>query len=100
MQLLWLRTASSGTSLRGAPFDVIEVFDIVSGEWSTSRATVPLPRRHGAKAVAVYGKIWLIGGRDSDFIDTIDVFDPTTLTWSPGPHLPNGGIVWAGTIGI
>ena len=68
--------------------------------WETSGfvweelAPVPGPARLGASAVAVRGKVYLIGGHvlgadgPRETVSTVDVFDPASGTWSPGAPLP------------
>jgi N-acetylneuraminic acid mutarotase len=77
------RAADAGGGSSGGP-----------GAWSAAQA-LPVPRFEGAGAV-VGGRILFVGGitgvlddqlsaRESD---RVDVYDPATATWSPGPPLP------------
>lgn len=35
------------------------------------------------------GKLWVIGGEEGDpFLDSVEIFDPATGMWQPGPSLP------------
>jgi hypothetical protein len=49
---------------------------------------MPAPRDHLA-AVLAGGEIWAIGGRVSGRIQSrVDIYDPATDEWRPGPPLP------------
>jgi N-acetylneuraminic acid mutarotase len=72
-----------------------EVYDPSTGKW-TPAAPLPKPRDHMV-AVAVVGKIHVIGGRfagNDDMVDWHDVYDPTTNSWTAAPPLPTarGGV--------
>jgi Kelch motif protein len=55
--------------------------------WSLG-AEMPRPRDHLSVVVVVDGRIWAIGGRDPESLARVDIYDPATDTWSPGPELP------------
>jgi N-acetylneuraminic acid mutarotase len=62
-----------------------------SGAW-VARAPMPNPRSHFA-AVADEGKIWTIGGQtgqgdNATVSAAVNVYDPSSNTWSTGPSLP------------
>ena len=45
--------------------------------------------RREASTVTYNGKIYLIGGYDSYiYLDSVEIYDPATNTWSMGPKLP------------
>jgi N-acetylneuraminic acid mutarotase len=47
--------------------------------------------RSQPSAVALNGKIYVLGGFDnnSNFLDSMEIYDPTTNTWSAGPTIPS-----------
>ncbi len=58
-----------------------------SPEWKS----VPQPfRRRAFNAAAIEGKIYVVGGMNSDneVEKTVDIFDPKAAAWSTGPALP------------
>jgi N-acetylneuraminic acid mutarotase len=77
------------------------VYDPGSNRWSEA---APVPRAEGSPAaVALGGKIYVIGGRSGseDYGDTF-VYDPRADTWARGPSIPPrgtaGAAVWRGSI--
>lgn len=64
------------------------VFDLGAREWS-AREAPPETARRGAAALALDGRLWLIGGvRDGQAGARVDVYDPETDRWSRAPDLP------------
>ena len=57
------------------------------GKGWTTGAGMPRPRDH-LSVVAVEGRIWAIGGRDPRSLARVDIYDPATDSWQPGPDLP------------
>lgn len=65
------------------------IYDTVADTW-TPMPNLPTPRDH-LVAAAVGGRIWAIGGRDTDVgahVPDVDVYDPDAGTWSAGPPMP------------
>ncbi len=60
-----------------------------ASKWAASTAT-PGGVIQETAAVALAGKIWMLGGLTSftDYSDEVWVFDTATSTWSAGPDLP------------
>ncbi len=50
-------------------------------------APIPVPRDH-LGAVVVDGEVWVIGGRDDEIKDRVDIYDPAEDAWRDGPALP------------
>ena len=66
--------------------DGVLEFTPSSGEWRMLPGG-NAPRDH-ANAVALDGKVWLIGGRGpTGETNAVETFDPATETWSDGPSL-------------
>ena len=63
------------------------VYDPSTQTWDTSRAHLPTPRDH-LIVVAYDGKLYTIGGRYSDNLPTVEIYDPATDTWTQGPDMP------------
>lgn len=49
---------------------------------------VPGGLRDHVRAVAADDRIYVLGGRDGDLTDRVDVFDPTEPSWHEAPPLP------------
>jgi N-acetylneuraminic acid mutarotase len=65
----------------------IWAYDVARGTWRTDLAPMPTFRDH-AQAVAVDGRILVMGGRDeSGNLATVDIYDPATDSWSAGPPM-------------
>jgi N-acetylneuraminic acid mutarotase len=55
--------------------------------WSIG-AEMPRVRDHQS-VVEVRGRLWAIGGRDPNSITRVDIYDPVSDSWRPGPELPH-----------
>jgi len=80
--------ALAGTGTGGAPVLAIERFD---GKGWHEEGTIPGPGLNAPAAVALNGKIYLIGGFETDTNipgDRVLVYDTTTRTWSRAAPLP------------
>ncbi len=76
---------SGYNSSGGLLTSTVEVYDPSTNTWSTA-ASMPTAR-FGLAAAAVNGKIYAIGGVNSSggsevFLNTVEVYDPATNTWS------------------
>jgi large repetitive protein len=80
----------------GASLDTVEVYDPATGLWT---AGAPLQtRRDNLGAAVVDDVLYAFGGRTRDAngdvvdgaLDSLEIFDPVTQTWSPGASLPTG----------
>jgi N-acetylneuraminic acid mutarotase len=61
-------------------------YDPAADSWEIL-AEMAQPREHVA-AVALEGKLWVLGGRwGEEMLNTVEVFDPVTGTWSSGPPM-------------
>jgi N-acetylneuraminic acid mutarotase len=85
---------AGGRPPRGADF---AVYDSAADRW-TVLADMPTQRNHLAGA-AIDGKIYIAGGRhgggfQSDMTDALEVYDPTTGTWSAAAPMarPRSGV--------
>lgn len=67
-----------------------EVLDPSTNKW-TYRASMPTPR-YNAGAAVIDGKIYVVGGYNSDSpeLDVLEIYDPTTDSWITGPSMPTG----------
>jgi len=71
----------------------VEEYDPLTDTW-TEKASMPTPRDRVSTAV-VGGKIYAMGGTQWDSeanigksVPTVEVYDPTTDTWTPGATMP------------
>ena len=72
--------------------DNLEVLDLDTQTWSV-QAPMPSGPRAGLAVTACRGKIWAIGGNtmmheDQRIVDRVEVYDPDSDSWEPGPSLP------------
>ena len=97
--------ALAGTGIGGAPVLVIERFD---GRAWHDEGNIPGPGLNAPAAVALNGKIYLIGGFGTDTnipSDGVLVYDTATRTWSraaplPAPRGGHAAVVLAGKIHV
>lgn len=78
--------SNTGGPCSGNPVAMVERYDIDTGMWTT---VAPLPAaRSDLAAATVGGKIYVFGGCDGAraFLNTVDVYDPVTNTWSTAPQ--------------
>ena len=65
-------------------------YDALLGTWQTNLAQRPFPgSRHAAEVAG--GRVFLLGGVDAGSPGRVQIYDPTTNTWSLGAPMP-----WAG----
>jgi N-acetylneuraminic acid mutarotase len=111
-----LYTAGGLTRYWGFPtrqriFDDLFAFDPTRGCWEVI-STLSFPRRYNGIA-ELDGRIWIVGGEgelgerggEPTTLDVVDIYDPATDTWTPGPTLnqvrtdpfvmTSGGRIWA-----
>ena len=70
-----------------APLDLVREYDPGADQWKTLPSSLPTPRS-GLAAAALDGKIYLVGGITTAPVDTVDVYDPATDTFSSAAPLP------------
>ncbi len=76
-----------------------QVFDPVTAEWSTPVTSGTYSQRQGVTTAQINGMIYAFGGKNlatGGYFNTIDVFDPTTNTWS-NPSTTGNPIARAGS---
>jgi hypothetical protein len=81
--------ALAGTGQGGAPVLDVERFD---GERWTVETTLPGRGRNAPAAVALDGRIFLIGGFDTTSntpLERVDIYDPSMRAWSEATPLPS-----------
>jgi N-acetylneuraminic acid mutarotase len=71
----------------------LEVYDPATDTWTT-KAPLPSERSHTA-AAAIDGKLYVIGGvvsagTTANFLNTLEVYDPATNTWTSKKGMPTG----------
>lgn len=73
----------AGGGTRGfQPSDVVDIYDVKTGQWETSRLSAP---RHGTAAVSVGQKIYIAGGyhlKTKEESDVVDIYDVSDKTWT------------------
>jgi Kelch motif/Galactose oxidase, central domain len=79
-----------GGSVTG-PLATHEIYHPGTGTW-TSGAPLPTARSALGAATGPDGRIYAIGGvtgaAGTDFLDTLEIYDPATGAWSTGPSMP------------
>lgn len=85
----------------------VEAYDPVTDSWTTRS---PLPFARGFSGIAVIeDRLYVLGGftgsppqyvnsLNPQYVANVDVYDPTTNSWSPRPSLPARGVTIAGVI--
>jgi N-acetylneuraminic acid mutarotase/glucose/arabinose dehydrogenase len=80
----------------GASLSSMSVYDITTGTWSAGAAMAN--RRDNPGVAALGGKLYAFGGRTRNAdgttvdgtLDTVEMFDPSTGTWSARASMPTG----------
>jgi N-acetylneuraminic acid mutarotase len=75
---------SSGTHHKD-PFSSLLRYDPAADQW-TEMSPLLIMRDHVA-AVAYNGKIYVFAGRDIEDYRSMEIYDPTTNSWTPGPNM-------------
>jgi N-acetylneuraminic acid mutarotase len=88
-----------GSTTYAGSISVTAVYDEVTDKW-TNKASMPVVK-HGA-SVAMDEKIYFIGGSyeglisiptyEQTFVTLLQIYDPSTNTWSEGARPPEGGV--------
>jgi N-acetylneuraminic acid mutarotase len=74
--------------LAGTEGNDVLVYSPETDTWNTSKTPMPTARG-GIKAQVVDGKIYVIGGRNSDGLTNVtEVYDPAADTWATKTHIP------------
>lgn len=72
--------------------DVVEIYNPARDTW-TMGTPMPTPRA-GLGAAVVNGRIYVVGGRtlneplNGTPLNVLEIYDPDTNTWAPGPPMP------------
>jgi hypothetical protein len=88
---------TGGWTLRGPAhpqwLDTLEVLDLGAGTLEWHAAPQPFKRR-ALIAASFSGKMYVMGGMDEygKISHAVNVYDPATGVWTPGPPLPGGEI--------
>jgi N-acetylneuraminic acid mutarotase len=100
----WESLASVGTSVGEVTAGVINgtmllvgegtgatlAYDVQNRQWLASKATRPFTGHHHAAEV-VGGKLYLVGGIGGGSEGRLQIYDPSTNSWSTGADMPWGG---------
>jgi hypothetical protein len=93
-----------GHSVASAPSDPVTVDGSLSPPGMTSATPMPTPSFPGAVLTGPDGRVWTIAdlptssAPPSEFGSLVQIYDPSTDTWSAGPSLPVGLIFAAGLL--
>lgn len=68
------------------PVSSASLIDPVTGS-STPVSSLRTPRARHAAVLLSDGRVAVLGGIYMDALDTVEIFDPMTLTWSQGPSM-------------
>jgi len=63
----------------------LEAYDPVHDTW-LSKQQMPTPRMGLAAAATSNGSIYAVGGINSVIVDSVEIFDISSNSWTPGPH--------------
>jgi hypothetical protein len=81
---------NGGDSANSDFLDTALVFDLARAGAGWEKLPTPAFLRRALAVGAVGGKIYAIGGltEDGKVVNSVDIYDPATRTWSRGPDLP------------
>ena len=97
----WTLAGREGNGTKSEWHDTLLTLDLRAPERGWQSQPQPFQRRALA-AVAQAGKIWFIGGMDSDDEPSlaVDWFDPATRQWGKGPDLPAASMAGFGIAAV
>lgn len=80
----------------GASLNVVEIYNPATNTWST--AAPMITRRDNPGSAALNGKVYVFGGRIRNAdgteveptLNTVEMYDPATNTWTPRAAMPTG----------
>lgn len=76
--------------------DTVEIFDGITGGWTSSASSMPTPVSNIMGSTAAVGsKIYVFGGYDENagYSDQVQIYDTLTDSWSVSPaSIPTGGL--------
>lgn len=89
--------SSAVGAVDGTKSDKTYVYDPSNNTWTAK--TSMSKARTAARAVSLNGKIYVIGGYDSNlaYLRLVEIYDPATDAWSLGQEVPSGR-AWAGAV--
>lgn len=76
----------------GLQVEPMDVYDLTTGQWSTSPSPLPTPRS-GVTVVPFDGKVVVIGGESSSQLSAharVEAYDPRTASWTRLQDVPVG----------
>lgn len=81
---------AGGTQANGTSTGAVYSLGVDETEWQVE-PSMSVPRNHLTMA-SVDGKLYAIGGRDSDTmtLQTVEIYDPVTKKWQTGADMPTG----------
>jgi hypothetical protein len=85
-----------GQDQNGAFSDIIQAYDPDTNQWFVSFTRIPIVMA-GAEAVTVADSIFLIGGRNTYWINAVYVIDPIQWEIHAGPPMPHARAFSGGT---
>jgi anti-sigma factor RsiW len=76
-----------GAGDEGSPLSSAEIFDATTGAWLRAAPLAAARREHSATLLPD-GRVLVTGGVGIDGrLATVEIYDPVTDTWSPGPEM-------------
>lgn len=84
---IYIINAFTGVYPTETPVPDIYVYNVANNKWTIETNAIPLARRRGSCATAVYnGKIYMAGGivngHNSGTVNWTDVYDPVSKSWT------------------
>jgi len=76
-----------GVTWRAGDAAEVWVYDPETDTWDASRAHLPTLRDH-LIVTAFAGKLYAIGGRYSNNLAAVEIYDPAADVWTSGPDMP------------
>jgi N-acetylneuraminic acid mutarotase len=79
-----------GGAITGDSTSVVQIYTPAKDQWQFAPFFMPAARQSLGAGMDASGRIYVLGGFDTDdvFLSSVDVFTPSTGTWQSGPPMP------------
>jgi N-acetylneuraminic acid mutarotase len=78
---------AGGQSAAGTYLNSAEVYDPVLNTWTATTNTLSVARVQATATLLTSGKVLVVGGTNGTVQAAVDIYDPSTNSWSTGPAI-------------